>query len=147
MDKDGKNIYRNARITAGLTQERWSEVLGISVDVVRKYEGDIVLPSDDVVLRMIEVSGQQIVCYWHLLHKSRCAGSVLPEVRQRLLPEAVLTLLVKIEDFSRGGLQDLKRLAADGKISSEEVIAYGEALAQLREVVSAAYELEYAGDV
>ena len=147
MDKDGKNIYRNARITAGLTQERWSEVLGISVDVVRKYEGDVVLPSDEVVLRMSEVAGQQIVCYWHLLHKSRCAGSVLPEVRLRSLPEAVLTLLVRLDDFSRGGLQDLKRLAADGKISSEEVIAYGEALAQLREVVSAAYELEYAGDV
>lgn len=147
MDKDGRNIYKNARITAGLTQERWSEVLGISVDVVRKYEGDVVLPSDEVVLRMSEVAGQQIVCYWHLLQKSRCAGSVLPEVRQRSLPEAVLTLLVRLDDFSRGGLQDLKRLAADGKISSEEVIAYGEALAQLREVVSAAYELEYAGDV
>ena len=147
MDKDGRNIYKNARITAGLTQERWSEVLGISVDVVRKYEGDVVLPSDEVVLRMSEVAGQQIVCYWHLLHKSRCAGLVLPEVRLRSLPEAVLTLLVRLDDFSRGGLQDLKRLAADGKISSEEVIAYGEALAQLREVVSAAYELEYAGDV
>lgn len=147
MDKDVRNIYKNARITAGLTQERWSEVLGISVDVVRKYEGDVVLPSDEVVLRMSEVAGQQIVCYWHLLHKSRCAGSVLPEVRLRSLPEAVLTLLVRLDDFSRGGLQDLKRLAADGKISSEEVIAYGEALAQLREVISAAYELEYAGDV
>ena len=144
MDKDGRNIYKNARITAGLTQERWSEVLGISVDVVRKYEGDVVLPSDEVVLRMSEVAGQQIVCYWHLLHKSRCAGSVLPEVRLRSLPEAVLTLLVRLDDFSRGGLQDLKRLAADGKISSEEVLAYGEALAQLREVISAAYELEYA---
>ena len=69
---------------------------------------------------------------------------MLPDVRFRTLPEAVLNLLVRLDDFSRGGLQDLKRLAADGKISSEEVLAYGEALAQLREVISAVYELEYA---
>lgn len=146
MDKEYSNIYKNARATAGLTQERWAETLGISVDVIRKYESGVVLPSDEVVLRMSEVAGQTILCYWHLLHKSRVAGAVLPDVQQRTLPEAVLRLLVTIQDFTRGGLEDLKRLAADGKISSNEVLAYGEALAQLREVVSAAYELEYAGD-
>ena len=144
MYKDYRNIYKSARQTAGLTQERWAEVLGISVDAVRKYESGVVYPSDEVVLNMSEVAGQHIVCYWHLLLKSRCAGAVLPDVKSRTLPEAVLNLLVRLDDFSRGGLQDLKRLAADGKISSEEVLAYGEALAQLREVISAAYELEYA---
>ena len=134
MYKDYRNIYKSARQTAGLTQERWAEVLGISVDAVRKYESGTVYPSDEVVLNMSEVAGQHI----------GCAGTVLPDVRFRTLPEAVLNLLVRLDDFSRGGLQDLKRLAADGKISSQEVMAYGEALAQLREVISAAYELEYA---
>ena len=141
------NIYKNARRTAGLTQERWAEVLGIAPETVRRYESGELTPSDEVVLRMAEAAGQWILCYWHLSRKSRVAGAVLPDVQQRTLPEAVLRLLVTIEDFTRGGLADLKRLAADGKISSEEVLAYGEALAQLREVVSAAYELEYAGEV
>ena len=144
MESEYRNIYRNARKTAGLTLERWAEVLGISPDAVRRYESGQVLPSDEVALRMAEVGGQTIVCYWHLLNKSRCAGAILPDVQLRTLPEAVLGLLVRIGDFTRGGLEDLKKLAADGKISSEEVVAYGEALAQLRELVQAAYEVEYA---
>ena len=57
MDKQSGNIYRNARITAGLTQERWAEYLGISPDSVRKYEGGEMQPSDEIVLRMAEISG------------------------------------------------------------------------------------------
>lgn len=144
METEYRNIYKSARATAGLTQERWSEVLGISPDAVRKYEGGQMLPSDEVVLRMSEVAGQHIVCYWHLLNKSRAAGRVLPEIRKRNLPEAVLNLLVRINDFSRGGLEDLTRLAADGKISQDEVMAFGEALSELRELVAAAYEVEFA---
>ena len=51
---------------------------------------------------------------------------------------------MKITDFSKQGLSDLTRLASDGKISGEEVLAYGEAIQELRDVVAAAYELEYA---
>lgn len=144
MDKDYRNIYKSCRVAAGMTQERWAEVLGISADSIRKYETGVILPSDEVVLAMAEVSGQTILGYWHLCNKSRVAGRILPDLVRRTLAEAVLNLLNKTEDFTRGGLEDLKRLAADGKISAEEVVAYGEALAQLREVIAAAYELEYA---
>ena len=57
MEREYRNIYKSARETAGLTQERWAEVLGISADAVRKYEGGTVFPSDEVVLRMAEVAG------------------------------------------------------------------------------------------
>ena len=144
MDREYGKIYVDARRTAGLTQERWAELLGLSVDAVQKYEAGKILPSDEVVLRMAEGAGQWILCYWHLIHKSRVAGTVLPDVQLRTLPEAVLNLLVRITDFSRGGLQDLTRLAADGKISADEVIAFGEALQELRELIAAAYEIEYA---
>ena len=144
MQTDSRNIYKNARRAAGLTQERWAEVLGISPDAVRQYESGRILPSDDVVLAMAETSGQTVLGYWHLCNKSRVAGRILPSLCRRTLAEAVLNLLTKTEDFTRGGLEDLKRLAADGKISQDEVVAYGEALAQLREVIAAAYELEYA---
>jgi len=106
----------------------------------------VILPTDEVVLRMAEAAGQQIVCYWHLLNKSRVAGRVLPDIKKRLLPEAVLKLLVQVEEFRRGGLEDLKRIAADGKISgADESIAYEDALEQIRLLIEAAYELQYAG--
>jgi len=144
MEMDYRNIYRRARTAAGLTQERWAEILGISVDSVKAYEAGKTIPPDEIALGMSEAAGQQIYCYWHLLNKSRVAGQILPDVERRTLPEAVLGLLVRVQDFQRGGLQDLLRLAADGKIDQTETLAFGEALGELDGLIRAAYELQYA---
>lgn len=144
MQTDYRNIYQDARKTAGLTQERWAELLGISVDAVRQYETDRILPGDEVVLRMAEAAGQQIVCYWHLLHKSRVAAELLPELDRKKLPEAVLSLLVAVQQFEAGGLRDLTRIAADGKISPDEQDDYRAALEQLRGVIREAFHIEFA---
>ena len=57
-----RNIYENSRRTAGLTQERWAEAIGCSVESVRLYESGRGMPSDDIVLRMADVSGMQMLC-------------------------------------------------------------------------------------
>lgn len=144
MQTDYRNIYQDARKTAGLTQERWAELLGISVDAVRQYETDRILPGDEVVLRMAEAAGQQIVCYWHLLHKSRVAAELLPEIERKDLPEAVLQLLVSVQQFKEDGLRRLTQIAADGKISPMERDDYDAAVAQLGAIISAAFQLEFA---
>ena len=144
MQSDCQNFYKNVRISAGLTQERWAEVLGISYDAVRQYESDTILPSDEVVLRMAEVSGQHIICYWHLIHKSRVAAKILPDLERRDLPEAVLSLLVQVTEFQDNGLRSLTRIAADGKVSAEEREEYEADLAQLRDLIAAAFHIEYA---
>lgn len=144
METNYANIYFSARKTAGLTQERWAELLGLSVDAVGQYERDVILPSDEVVLRMAEAAGQQIVCYWHLLHKSRVAGTVLPDVERKPLPQAVLNLLDRFEDFSEGGMKDLIRIGADGKVDRREAELFDRCLRDLRELIQAAYELHYA---
>lgn len=144
METGYVNIYFSARKTAGLTQERWAELLGLSVDAVGQYERDVILPSDEVVLRMAEAAGQQIVCYWHLLHKSRVAGTVLPDVERKPLPQAVLNLLDRFEYFSRRGMKDLIRIGADGKVDRQEAEIYDLCLQDLRELIQAAYELHYA---
>lgn len=145
MKQHSTNIYRSARLTAGLTQERWAEYLGISPDAVRQYEGGVIMPSDDVVTRMAEVSGQHILAYWHLVRKSRLAADILPELgEEKGLPEAVLALLIQIEDFREDGLRRLTRIAADGKISEDEAEDYESALRQITELVRRAYALGYA---
>lgn len=146
MQSEYRNIYQDVRKTAGLTQERWAELIGISVDAVRQYETDRILPGDEVVLRMAEASGQQIVCYWHLLHKSRVAAELFPELDRRRLPEAVLSLLVAVDKFQGDGLKELTRIAADGKVSPEERDDYQAALEQLRVVVRTALGIEFAED-
>lgn len=144
MQSDYRNIYQDARRTAGLTQERWAELLGISVDAVRQYETDRILPSGEVVLRMAEAAGQQIICYWHLIHKSRVAASLLPELDRKRLPEAVLSLLVAVRNFQDDGMRELTRIAADGKISPEEQADYMTAMEQLQSVVREALHLQFA---
>ena len=91
MDPKSGNIYRNARITAGLTQERWAEYLGISPDSVRKYESGEMIPAEDILLMMADISGLKILPYWHLSQKSRIAGEILPTLEEQpALPQAVL---------------------------------------------------------
>jgi predicted transcriptional regulator len=144
MQDECRNIYYNARRTSGLTQERWAEVLGISVESVRLYEGGVNMPSDTIVLRMAEVAGQQIICYWHLLNKSRVASALLPEIQRKPLPEAVLNLLVKLRDFSEDGMTDLQRIAVDGRVDPLEREPFEYAMKQLRELVAAGLQVEYA---
>ena len=111
MKEDCGNIYRNARKAAGLTQERWAEYLGISVEAVRQYEN----------------------------------GAILPELEeQKGLPEAVLGLLIGIDDFKTTGLPQLLRIAADGKVSRDEEEAYKAAVSQMMELVRLAYACGYA---
>ena len=145
MDKESRNIYRNARIASGMTQERWAEHLGISPDSVRKYESGEMLPSDDVVVRMAEVSGQLILPYWHLSRKSRIAGAILPELEEQPgLPEAVLALLIQIEDVQSSVMPKLVRIAADGRISEEERDDYSAAVGQLQELIRKAFAIGFA---
>ena len=145
MKERSGNIYRNARQTAGLTQERWAEYLGISPEAVRQYEAGIIMPGDEVVLRMAEVSGMHILAYWHLVRKSRLAAQILPELEeQKGLPEAVLGLLIQLDDFREDGMKQLVRIAADGKIDEDETEDYLRILDQLRELLRRGYELGYA---
>ena len=69
MDPKSGNIYRNARITAGLTQERWAEYLGISADSVRKYESGEMMPAEDVLLMMADISDDEIIPYGQALEQ------------------------------------------------------------------------------
>ena len=145
MKEDCKNIYRIARDASGFTQERWSEHLGISPEAVRQYEAGKIMPSDDIVLRMAEVSGVLMLPYWHLQRKSRIAAAILPELEeQKGLPEAVLALLIQIEDFQADGMPKLVRIAADGRISDEERPDYEKAVSQLQDLIRKAFDLGYA---
>lgn len=144
MKENLRNVYQNARRTAGLTQERWAEVLGITPEAVRQYERGVITPQDDIVLRMAEVAGQHIICYWHLLNKSRVAAQLLPELQEKELPEAVLTLLVQIEALQDTGLRELIRIAADGKVDPSERPAFDQAVAQLVDLIQAALHVKFA---
>lgn len=145
MQDNYRNICKIARQTAGLTQERFAEALDISVEAVRQYESEKIMPSDDVVTRMIEISSQPVLGYWHLLNKSRVAADILPEISECSLPQAVIQLICRIRDFGeRHRTDDLMDIAADGRIDDTERELFNSIVAELDSVVQAAMTVKYA---
>lgn len=142
MQDNSRNIYKNARKYAGMTQERWAEAIGCSVESVRNYEAGTQIPSDEIARAMAESSSQLILCYWHICNKSSLAYDELPELDRLPLPQAVLELLVAMDEFTaRNG--DLMRVASDGRISPDEVESWAAIRAKLDAVIRAALQVKY----
>ena len=144
MEKHSENIYKRARRAAGLTQERWAEFLGISVDSVSNYELGIYPPPEDVMLQMADISGMKILPYWHLNMKTSAGSIVLPELEEKRLPESLLSLLVQIEEFSDTAMRELVRIGADGKVSDDEKESYQICLSKMELVIRDLYAVRYA---
>lgn len=145
MQEKYRNIYKTARQTAGLTQERWAETLDVSVESVRLYETDRGLPSDDVVARMVEVSVLPVLGYWHLLNKSKMAAQLLPTIKILPLPQAVIQLICRMQDFqSRHRTDALLHIAEDGQVDISEQALFGQIVDELETVIQAAIALKFA---
>ncbi len=139
------NIYYNARKTAGMTQARWSEMLGVSEETVRRYEAGAIMPADDIVLAMADLSGLQILGTWHLRRKSIVAADVLPEVQRLPLAQAVVQLLAAVRDFEAKHHADtLITIAADGRVSPEEEGRFKEVVRDLQPLIQAALQIDFA---
>ena len=145
MKDEYRNIYKSARLTAGRTQERWAEMIGVSVEAVRQYEAGRILPGDNVVTAMVEVAGLPVLGYWHLCQKSRVAGELLPEVERLPLSEAVIGLLLELHGFSEADRgRDLMRLAKDGRIDAAERGTFEAIGRELDGIVRAAMQVKFA---
>lgn len=143
MEQDTRNIYKSARLTAGLTQERWAEQLGVTADTVRLYESGRNYPSDEVAARMAEVAGMPVLGYWHLKHKSALANDELPDVPRLPLPQAVIGLLAAIDDLTPS-IKELLIIARDGVVDEGETELFLDILDDLEEVVQASLAVKYA---
>lgn len=137
------NVCRIARKTAGMTQERWAEALDVSVDAVGLYEAGKIMPSDEVVLRMIEVSGHTAIGYWHLLNKSRVARELLPAAERLPLSQAAIRLLLAIREFNdRKRPEQLLWIAADGIVDPKERGEFEEIIRELQAIIRAAMQIQ-----
>ena len=143
MEQRTTNIYKNARQTAGLTQERWAEQLGVTADTVRLYESGRNYPSDEVAARMAEVAGMPVLGYWHLKLKSALANDALPDVARVPLPQAVVGLLAAM-DTVQPQVKELLMIARDGIVDAGETELFEDILDDLEDVVTAALAVKYA---
>ena len=143
MQQQCPNLYKMARLSAGMSQERASEILGLSVGSLKQYEGGHTTPPDDVVARMVEVYRLP----WLALEHSQATDTlgVLPEVEPRPLPMASIALRNRLHDAT-GRLDALLRIAEDGIIDNTERPEFDDIVEELRETMAAIYQVIYSGD-
>lgn len=53
MDKKCPNLYQRARLSTGMSQERAAELLGLSPESLKQYEGGKTVPKDETVAKMV----------------------------------------------------------------------------------------------
>lgn len=146
MSRDRRNIARIGRGIAGMTQERWAEALGYSVRTVAAWELGEQQISSEAVVRMVDVTGQQVLAYWYLVDSTACG--IIPDIQVTELPQAVLSLLRRLRDFGRKErLDDLIEIAEDGKIDAQERESYDDIMDELDDIIQAAMSLKFAKEV
>ena len=138
MQTDSSNIYKKARMAAGITQERAAELLDISTRSLADYESGARLPSNALVDGMVTVYNTQILAVQHLRNSALAARDLIPEVDAMRLPEAVLTLVDAIYDFADDRLdRELIDIARDGVISPEERDRFDRVVQKIKAITAA----------
>lgn len=142
MDKRCPNLYQRARLSTGLTQERAAELLNLSPESLKQYEGGRRVPPDETVARMVEAYR----CPWLALEHAQATDrlGVLPKAEPRPLPMASIALRNRLHDAT-GRLDALLRIAEDGIIDETERPEFDSIVAELRETMSAIYQVIYSG--
>lgn len=142
MDKRYPNLYQRARLSTGMSQERAAELLGLSVESLKQYEGGKTVPKDETVAKMVEVYRLP----WLALEHAQATDTlgVMPEVTPRPLPMASIALRNRLHDAT-GRLDALLRIAEDGIIDDTERPEFDDIVSELRETMTAIYQVIYSG--
>lgn len=143
MVQEYRNIYQIARESKGLTQEKASELMDISVDSLRAYEGDRRVPPDRIVIKMIEIYDTQYLAYQHLKTSAEIGQKYLPNIEIKDLPLAILKLQKEVADFIK--CKDLMiEITCDGEIDDNERPQWDLIMKELDDVVAAIMALKFA---
>ncbi len=137
-----RNIYQIARESAGITQEKAAELLDISVESIRAYEGFKRTPPNKVVVGMIEIYDSRYLAYQHIKNSSEDLQSYIPNVDIKDLPSAILRLQKEVSDFIKVK-DDLIEITCDGVIDSEERPRYDKIIKELDDIVEAIMSLKF----
>lgn len=90
MNKSSDNIYKNARIRAGLRREPVAEELNIDVRTLDKYESLTGHPPDDIVRNMCILYKDKILAWEHI--KKSPLAEFFPSFEKTSLQGATLLM-------------------------------------------------------
>ena len=137
-----RNIYQIARESAGITQEKAAELLDISVESMRAYEGFKRIPPNKVVVGMIEIYDSRYLAYQHIKNASEDLQGYIPNIDIKDLPSAILKLQKEVTDFIKVR-DELIDITCDGVIDNEERPRYDIIMKELDDIVTAIMSLKF----
>ena len=143
MPGEYRDIYKTARSAAGLTQEAAAERLGLSVERIRAYETGGRIPPNEAVERMVILYNAQHLAYQHLRETNELYNRIVPALEDRDLIQTAVVLrnrLARLEQ--RRSLDRLLEIAEDDLIDEDERPEFLAIVAELREIVRGALELQ-----
>ncbi len=112
MNKQYKNIYKSARIRAGLKREPAAEELHIDVRTLDKYESLGGKPPDETVRNMCELYSNKFLAYQHI--KKSPLGEFLPELSEESFERSTLKVISGIYSVN-DILREFIDIAANGE--------------------------------
>lgn len=141
MDQRCPNLYQRARLSTGLTQERAAELLGLSVESLKQYEGGKTVPKDETVAKMVEVYRLP----WLALEHAQATDTlgVMPEVTPRPLVMSSVALENRLRELT-DRIGSLMRIAEDNRIDADEQQEFDAIAEKLWDAVGAAYQVIFA---
>ena len=133
MAVDCQNIYKNARKSAGMTQEKAAQLLNVSVDSLRDYEQSQRPVPSDVASVMCDVYQAPYLAVQHLRRSSELGKD---------LPEAVLSVLAAVQRFivKRDAMIEI---VADGKIEEDEQAEWNEIMDRMNNLFVAMANMRF----
>lgn len=142
MTDSVQSIYKTAREFAGLTQERASAALNVSVRTLAAYETGERIPHDDIVVRMVDHYNCQALAVQHMRANSELARRIVPDLKDRSLIEAAVRFSNSLRRLDRlDGAERLLEIGEDNKIDDLEQEDYNEIALEVQKLIQSAMEL------
>jgi hypothetical protein len=138
--------YGPSRKRAGLTQEKASEILGISCRCLCDYETGVRPVPNQIVDLMVMAYDDRLLAVQHLRISAPSVNDILPEFRSGLpFGQTACRLFRLMNDFVDKNDMDatLMMIAEDGVVDSHQEDDYVQILAALHEITTASLEVEF----
>lgn len=115
-----ENYYKLCRNTAGLSQLDAADLLHISEKSLSDYENGKTKVPDDIVDSMAQRYRSPLLAWWHLKN-TNMLGKYLPDVAMPQTAGDMAFQVILAQDELNLSAGDIKRIMADGKITTDEL--------------------------
>lgn len=138
MNKTSSNIYKNARLQAGLKREPVAEELHIDVRTLDKYEALNGKAPEDIVRKMCILYDNKYLAFQHL--KKGPLGEFLPDITNKDFKGATLEMIAELDNVD-SILMEIVKIASDGKVNENEQEAWNRNKQQILKLVCSLYSV------